>query len=344
MTTDPSLPPTPRITMLGNGAWGTAVAALLGAKGLLVTIWGHDHENLARCERERRNVKYLPECNIPASVSYQPDCAAACASADVVLVCVPTRHLPVTLAQAQDVMQQRPEVPVVSLTKGIDRDSLHLPTRMIADAFGPRVLGCLSGPTIADEIATGLPALATIACTEEPVAIWLQQLCSSESFRLYATTDLIGVELGGAVKNVIAIAAGLCDGLQLGDNAKAALLTRGLVELRRLGRAMGAQDETFAGLAGIGDLITTCISPHGRNRSYGERRGRGLSHDDAVTQAGASIVEGVDTALAIHRLATSQGVEMPICEGVYRIVYENRHPLEALNELLKRSLKPEAQV
>jgi glycerol-3-phosphate dehydrogenase (NAD(P)+) len=329
----------PPVTILGNGGWGAAMALILARRGISVTMWGHDSAYLMECARTRRNRHYLPGVEMPASTKYEPDRDAAVRNAGLVLVVVPTRHLRATLHGLRGVFN--PDVTAVSLSKGIERATLRFPSAIIREETGANHVAVLSGPTMAEEVAHGLPASITVAHPVAEVASRVQAVLSGGAFRVYASNDRVGVELAGAAKNVIAIATGICDGMKMGDNGKAALLARGIAELRRLGRALGANDETFMGLAGVGDLYTTCASPYGRNRGYGERLGKGLSHEAAMAEMDGMIVEGADTADSLHQLAARERVEMPICDAVYQIIYRGMSPREALTSLLSRELRPE---
>ena len=231
-------------------------------------------------------------------------------------------------------------LPVVSITKGIENNTLMRPTQIIAEVTGERKLAALSGPNIADELARGLPATSTVASVDEALAEDVQKLFSTNWLRIYTNSDIVGVELAGATKNVIAIAAGIIDGMQMGDNAKAALLTRGLVEISRLGVAMGAQADTFTGLSGMGDLVTTCVSPKGRNRTFGSMIGKGMSVAEALG-AIAGEVEGVNTCRSVVKLAEDYQVEMPITLAVAGILFEGKSVEQALGELMTRKLKKE---
>ena len=327
------------ISVIGNGSWGTALAIVWAKKGHPVTIWGHNTEYLKECEAARENTRYLPKHRLPDAISFQPDIAAAFEGSDVVVDAVPTRHLRAVFSGLKD--SYPAQTPLVSLSKGIEKETLKFPSQILAEETGAETVAVLSGPTMAEEVVRGLPASVTLAHKKLRVAQELQHAFSTQSLRVYASDDPVGVELAGAAKNVIAIAAGLCDGMGLGDNAKAALMARGLNELRGLGRALGARDETFSGLSGVGDLYTTCASPYGRNRGFGERLGKGLSIEEAQDASQGMIVEGVDTAASIHQLARSEGVELPICEAVYSILYQEVAPRDALNELMSRDLKVE---
>jgi len=327
-----------RITIIGDGAMGSVCAMLLCPKGLQVTLWGYDVDQLAETALSRENKRFLPGYLLPEQLAFEADDKRAMKNADLLVSAVPCQYMRSVWARLKPHVPI--EVPIVSTAKGIENETLLRPTQILADVLGNRPYGALSGPTIADELARGLPATATAAARDRRLARKIQQTFHAEHFRVYTNTDLLGVELSGAVKNVIAIAAGIIDGLNFGDNAKAALLTRGLAEIRRLGRAMGARAQTFSGLSGLGDLVTTCISPHGRNRSFGERIGRGMSPQQAVA-ATASVVEGVATCRSVHELAQRYDVEMPITEAVYAVVHDGKSVAAAIADLLHRRPKAE---
>ncbi|MHC4221599.1 MAG: NAD(P)H-dependent glycerol-3-phosphate dehydrogenase, partial [Planctomycetota bacterium] len=234
------------------------------------------------------------------------------------------------------------DIPIVSVNKGIENKTLLRPDQILTEILGPDTKCAeLSGPTIADELARHLPAVACAACSDEDIACQIQQTFSTDWFRVYTNTDIVGVELAGATKNIIAIAAGIIDGIGAGDNAKAALLSRGLAEITRLGIACGAKPQTFAGLTGMGDLVTTCISPKGRNRSFGERIGKGQTAEEAKN-ATQSVIEGIATCESVVALAKRHEIEMPITQAVYEVLFENKHVQKAISDLMKRQLKAES--
>ncbi|HEV57955.1 MAG TPA: NAD(P)-dependent glycerol-3-phosphate dehydrogenase [Phycisphaerales bacterium] len=327
-----------RITIIGDGAMGSVCGMLLCAKGLHVTLWGYDVDQLAEMALTRQNKRFLPGYPLPEALNFEADDRLAMKHADLIVSAVPCQFMRGIWTRLKPHVP--PGIPIVSTAKGIENETLLRPTQILADVLGEQAYGALSGPTIADELARGLPATATAASRDRTLARAIQRTFHGEQFRVYTNTDLLGVELSGAVKNVIAIAAGIIDGLGFGDNAKAALLTRGLAEIRRLGRAMGARPRTFSGLSGLGDLVTTCISPHGRNRSFGERIGRGMGPQQA-TEATHSIVEGVATCRAVRALARRHEVEMPITEAVYAVVHEHKSVADAISQLLQRRPKAE---
>ena len=328
-----------KITIIGDGAMASVCAMMLCDKGLDVTMWGYDAEQLARIAGKRENVKFLPGHKLPDSLKFEAADEKAMVDAELLVSAVPCQF---TRSIWQRLKEYTPDgLPIVSVTKGIENDTLLRPTEILSDVLGDgHKYAALSGPTIADELADRMPATATAASEDDALAKELQCTFNSPQFRVYRNNDIIGVELCGAVKNVIAIAAGIIDGIQLGDNAKAALLTRGLAELSRLGLALGAKEQTFAGLSGLGDLVTTCISPKGRNRSFGERVGCGMSAQDAVA-ATQSVVEGVTTCRSVLALASRHAVEMPISEAVGAIIAGSKSVQEAISNLMTRQLKAE---
>ncbi len=328
-----------KITIIGDGAMGSVCAMLLCEKGLDVCMWGHDSEQLEEMAAKRENVKFLPGHPLPASLKFESDDSRAMVGAELLVSAVPCQFTRGVWERLKDNVPQN--VPIVSVTKGVEIGTLLRTTEIFGDVLGSgRSYATLSGPTIADELANHLPATATASSADDALARKIQETFNSSQFRVYTNNDTIGVELCGAVKNVIAIAAGIIDGTGIGDNAKAALLTRGLAELTRLGLAMGARENTFSGLSGLGDLVTTCISPMGRNRSFGERLGQGMSSDEALG-ATQSVVEGVTTCKSVLSLASKYEVEMPICEAVGAIIAGQKDVETAINDLMSRSLKAE---
>lgn len=326
------------VAVLGDGGWGTALAVLLCGYGHDVRLWSAFPRYAEELRRRRRNVKFLPGVPLPADLRITASVREALEGVQMVLEAVPSRYLRRTLGRLRAAWPGG--LPMVSCTKGVEIRTLKRPTEVITEVLGVKRVAALSGPSHAEEVARGLPASVVAASRHRAVAEAVQQLLSGPTFRVYTSTDVVGVELGGAVKNIIALAAGICDGLGLGDNAKAALMTRGMVEIARLGVALGAQHKTFSGLSGIGDLITTCISPYSRNRAVGEAIGRGRSLDE-VTQEMEMVAEGVDTVRAVRRLARRLQVEMPITEQVYEVLFRGKDPLRAVTDLMLRRPKPE---
>jgi glycerol-3-phosphate dehydrogenase (NAD(P)+) len=335
--------------ILGDGAWGTAIALLLAQDPRHhVRLWSARPENGRLLQERRENVRLLPGLPIPEAIELTMDVTRACAGADLWVAAIPTVYLRRTLSphagQLRPLLSAGPHggVPVLSLAKGLEMETFRRPTEVVAEVLGARRLAVLSGPSHAEEVSRGLPTSVVAASDDPELAQWVQGRFATDRFRVYTNLDPVGVELGGALKNVIGIAAGISDGLGLGDNAKAALLTRGLVEMTRFGVALGAEPQTFTGLAGLGDLFTTCVSPHGRNRHVGERLARGESWTDI--QASMNMVaEGAYTARSVHERAMRMGIDMPITAEVYRVLYEGKDPRSAVNDLMMRSPKGEKE-
>lgn len=332
------------VTILGNGAMGTVCSILLDQGGHAVTMWGAFERTIERLMQSREQHRLLPGAKIPAPVRLTANDAEAFDGTTMILSAIPTQYMRSVWTRLKPHVP--PGVPVVSVAKGIENETLLRPTQVIADVLGHAVgkkrneLAVLSGPNIAAEIARYLPATAVVASEDDAFAMRVQAALSTQWFRVYTNTDLIGVELAGATKNIIAIAAGILDGLGAGNNAKSALVTRGLVEITRLAVAMGAQASTFTGLAGLGDLITTCVSPEGRNRTVGEQIGKGKKLDQVLADLN-SVAEGVPTTKSVRGLAKRFNVEMPITEEVYAVLFENKDVIAALSDLMTREPKPE---
>lgn len=330
--------PINRATIVGDGAMGTVCGLLLAGKGVAVRMWSFFDEQAAATERERENRKFLPGHKLPDNFHVTCDAEEAMEGTELIVNAVPCQYM----RKCWDRIGQAcpAGVGVVSVAKGIEIDTLRRPTEIIQEFLTAQDVGVLSGPSIAPEVAAGLPCTVVAASENEDFAELVQTALSTKHFRVYTNPDPIGVEVAGATKNVIALAAGIVDGLGLGDNAKAALLTRGLVEITRLGVALGGQADTFRGLAGVGDLVTTCSSPVGRNRSAGEKIGRGMTMQEVV-DSGESVIEGIPTTRSVVALAHEYRVEMPITEAVYSVLFEHLPADEAIELLMSRQLKPE---
>lgn len=328
-----------KFAVLGDGAWGTAIALLLAAgEGHRVTLWSAREEN-GRILRERReNIHLLPGVPIPPAIELTTDIAEAVKDAELWIVAIPTVYLRETLQRAVPFAKGSP--PVLSLAKGLENETFLRPTEIIQQVLGTKRVAVLSGPSHAEEVSRGMPTTVVAASADWELANRVQQRFSGDRFRVYTNHDMVGVELGGALKNIIGIAAGISDGLGFGDNAKAALLTRGLVEIARFGVALGAEHQTFFGLAGLGDLITTCISRHGRNRHVGERLARG-DKLPAILASMKMVAEGVYTTRSVHDKAARMGIDMPITAEVHRVLYENKDPATAVKDLMVRELRSE---
>lgn len=334
-----------RVTVLGDGAMATVCSILLSSGGHAVTLWGAFEESIERLLQDRENRRLLPGVRIPETVRLTANDAECFQDATLILSAIPTQYM---RSVWQRLARHVPgNVPIVSVAKGIENHTLLRPSQIIADvlqAAHPTAsrppIAALSGPNIAAELARYLPGTAVAACDDVATAQRVQNAFSTQWFRVYTNTDVTGVELAGATKNVIALAAGILDGLAAGNNAKAALVTRGLVEITRLGLAMGAQEATFHGLAGLGDLITTCVSPEGRNRRVGEQIGKGRTLDDILASMD-SIAEGVPTTRSVMQLSRRFAVEMPITEAVHAVLFESKDVLAALSDLMSRDPKAE---
>jgi glycerol-3-phosphate dehydrogenase (NAD(P)+) len=330
-----------KFAVLGDGAWGTALALLLAQNTAhRVCLWSAREENARILREKRENVRLLPGVPIPKTIDLTTDPAAALADARLAVCAIPTIYLRQTMGRF--VACWPASLPALSLAKGIENESFQRPSQILREALGLEALAVLSGPSHAEEVSRGQPTSVVVASADDDLAHHIQQAFTTDRFRVYTNPDVLGVELAGALKNVIGIAAGICDGLNFGDNAKSALLTRALVEMARFGVALGAEHETFFGLAGIGDLITTCISPHGRNRKVGERLGRGEKLADILTDT-PKVAEGVYTARSVWNRTRSMGIELPIMTEVYRVLYDNKPPLAAVQALMLRQPKKESR-
>ncbi len=327
------------VTVLGAGSWGSALAIQLARNGVRTLLWGRDPEQVARMARERCNARYLPAVAFPALLSVTADLAQAVASGTAILVAVPSQSFRTTLQQLKPLL--RDGAPLAWATKGLEPGTAKLLHEVVAEELGSDYpTAIISGPTFAAEVARGLPTAVTVASTSPEVAQFFAGCLHGAAFRAYTCSDVVGVELGGAIKNVLAIATGIADGLGFGANSRAALITRGLAEMMRLGSAFGAQPETFMGLAGLGDLVLTCTDDQSRNRRVGLALGRGASLAQTIATIGQA-VEGVKSAPEIVRVAREHAIEMPITEQVYRVLYENSTVQEAVAALLGREPKAE---
>ncbi len=327
-----------QVAILGAGGMGTALALLFGKAVPDVRIWSRDRQHAELFARLRVNERHLPGIRVPDSVLVSNDARLAAEGADLIVAAVPTSYLRATLTMLA------PEIPagtpVLSVVKGIEFGTFARPSQIIEDTLGARPIAVLSGPSHAEELARGLPASVVVSGSFEPLCAQIRDVLSHEAFRVYTSADPLGVELAGALKNILGIAAGICDGLAIGDNGKAALLTRGLVEIARLGVDLGARLETFYGLAGVGDVVTTCYSPYGRNRAVGERIGRGEAVEHVLGDM-VNVAEGVPTSRSVHSLALERGVEMPITTQLHQVLFEGKPPRAAVVDLMIRQPKVE---
>lgn len=327
-----------RISVLGNGGWGTALALLLQKKGYDVLLWGNTPEYIEFMKEKRENVKYLPGIPIPAELPLTSDLSEAADGRELVVVAVPSPYL-------RSVMERfKPHyvngTTLLSVVKGIENETLLLASGVIRDVLGDVPVRLMMGPSHAEEVARNLPT--TVVVSGDEACDDIQKVFFTDRFRVYTNPDMVGVEVGAAGKNVIAIAAGICEGLGFGDNTRAALITRGLVEITRLGVKMGGNRLTFSGITGLGDLITTCISPYGRNRRVGLEIGGGKKVKE-VLEGMEQVAEGFFTTRSVKLLADKYAVEMPISIEVYNVLYEDKDPLTAVSDLMMRSPKSELE-
>jgi len=327
--------------VLGAGSWGTALAIQLARGGRSTRLWGRDGARLTAMAAARRNERYLPDAVFPQSLAIEGDLAAALRGAMDVLVAVPSHSFRHVLEQMRPALE--PGTRLAWATKGFERTTGLLPHQVAHEVLGSsRAVAVLSGPTFAREVGRGLPTAMTVASADSGFADALASALSSAQFRAYTSDDIVGVEVGGAVKNVLAVGAGLSDGLGFGANTRIALITRGLVEMTRLGVALGARRETFMGLAGLGDLVLTCTDDQSRNRRFGLLLAAGREPAQALAEIG-QVVEGYAAAQATHAVAARLGVEMPLCEGVYRVLYEKTPARDAVRELMTRPIRAETE-
>ena len=330
-----------KIAVLGAGSWGTALAVWLAARGRQVTLWGHDPQHIALLRASGTNAKYLPGVQLPSRVTPVDDLRGTDGS-DLFVFVTPSRAIREVAAQLAASFSLAPETVLLSCTKGIELGSGRRMSQVLEETLPGFDVAVLSGPSHAEEVARNHPTAIVIGAARAETATRLQTLFNAAALRTYSNDDVPGVELGGALKNIFAVAAGVSDGLGFGDNAKAALVTRSLAELIRLGVRLGGRRETFQGLSGIGDLMVTCFSRHSRNRAVGERLGRGESL--AVIAGSMSMVaEGVPTARSAYACAREYGLDTPVLDEVYAILYEGRAPEEALRSLFRRDPRPETE-
>ncbi len=327
-----------KATVIGDGGWGTALAMILAQNGHQVTVWGPFEDNIRTIQQTRLNTAYLPGVEIPAAITWTTSVEQASHQADVVVIAVPTQFCQAVTTRFRGYIPTTARV--VSVTKGLDRETHRTMTAMAEEYLGIPSVAALSGPSHAEEVARGIPTAVVVAAPREADRLALQEVFSTGTFRVYTSDDVTGVQIGGALKNVIAIAVGISDGLGFGDNTRAALITRGLSEMTRLGIELGCRAETFSGLSGMGDLIVTCTSRHSRNRGVGERLGRGERLTD-ITSGMKQVAEGVWNAANAKALAAAHHIEVPITDQVCRILNDGESPLRAVQVLMSRNLKPE---
>lgn len=328
-----------KITLLGGGSMATACAIVLAEKpDVEVCIWARNPDYAADMQSSRENKRLLPGVPIPEPIRITADIDEATQNADLLVASIPTKHLREGLSAIRDSVPDG--IPAVSVIKGIENGTFLRPSQIITDVLGERSVVALGGPSHAEEIACKRPATVVAASDDIELAKVVQADFTTDRFRVYTNSDLLGVELAGALKNVIAIAAGICDGIEYGDNAKSALMTRGLVEMTRFGVALGAEIATFSGLAGIGDLITTCTSPHGRNRKVGELLGKGKTRQQVQDEM-VAVAEGLTTTSSVVEIAKQHDIEMPITREVFAVLFEDKSPRDATDTLMMRPPRSE---
>lgn len=324
-----------RVLVLGDGSWGTTLALLLARNGIETVLWSAFPEQVSDMQQSRSNERFLPGIAFPETLQVEADPFSAARGVDFVVSVIPTQFLRGVISRFEEALPG--SVPIVTASKGLEIESFRTPSQVIGEVLGKRPICVLTGPSHAEEVARGLPASLVAGSADQAFAERVQAAFASDQFRVYTHGDGYGAELGGALKNVIALAAGICDGLQLGDNAKSAVVTRGLVEIARFGKARGADPRTFFGLAGIGDLCTTCFSKHSRNRAVGQALGEGRSLKQILGEM-KMVAEGVWTTKALFGPeAELAGVSMPIAEQVHDVLFEDKDPSAAVEDLMRRS-------
>lgn len=328
------------ITILGDGAWGTTLAILLSNNGHNVSIWSAFPEHLEELDKKRENKKYLEGIKISKDIVFEKDLGIAIEKSDWIVFAIPSKFFREIAKQVKQTKVSLKNKIFVNVAKGLEQKTLKRMTEILKEELGNVCVAVLSGPTIAIEVAKKMPAIVVAASKDKKIANKMQEMFSSEYFRVYTSTDVIGVEISGPLKNIIAVVAGISDGLGFGANTKAAILTRGIVEIQRLGQKLGAKRKTFLGAAGLGDLSTTCISPESRNRTFGERIAKGESLEK-ILKTTEGVIEGVTTSEAVYQLSKKHKVDMPFVERVYQVIYENKNPKEATRELMQRKKKAE---
>ena len=328
-----------KICVAGDGAWGTALAVNAVQNKHEVVIWGAFPEYLEEMRKTRENSKFLPGVKLPETLSFESDISRALAGSSIIICATPTQFLRSVLQKMAGHIPEK--AIIVNVAKGIELNTWLRISQIMEQELGNINYVDLSGPSHAEEVARGVPTAVTAAGENLEHAKFVQQALMNDKFRIYTSSDVIGLELGGAVKNVFAIAAGIIDGMKLGDNPKAALMARGIAEMARLGEALGGKRTTFSGLSGIGDLIVTCCSGHSRNRHVGEELGKGKTLDEILSAMGMVVAEGVPTAKGIRTLAQQAKVEIPIIDEIYSVLYENRPAKDAIISLMTRSAKNE---
>jgi glycerol-3-phosphate dehydrogenase (NAD(P)+) len=328
-----------RISIIGAGNWGTTLAIVLAKKGLAVSLHSVFKEHNINMQKNRENKLFLKGAKFPKGLKIESSLAGALDN-EIIIIAIPVKFIRSVLKEIAKQKISLKEKIFVSVSKGIEADSLQRVSQLIWQLLGTSNIAVLSGPNIAKEVLQGIPSTSTLVCKSESVGKKLQIMFTSPTFRVYLNDDIVGVELGGALKNIIAISCGIADGLGFGSNTKSALVTRGLAEITRLGVALGARPSTFWGISGLGDLVTTCFSPFSRNRLVGEQIAKGKTIDD-ITQKMKMVAEGVNTVKSAYRLSKKLNIDMPITKEVYSVIYKKKSARLAVSDLMSRPLKPE---
>ncbi|MHC4871555.1 MAG: NAD(P)H-dependent glycerol-3-phosphate dehydrogenase [Planctomycetota bacterium] len=329
-----------KISIIGDGGWGTAIALLLTEKKFNVSLWGYDPEYISEMQKREENFKFLPGFSFSPHLTLCSRADEGVKDADIIIIAVPTQFLRQTLYCFKKHLPTDKKPIICSLTKGVEKNSMSRPSEIIKEVLDISEVTVLSGPSHAEEVAQGLPTTVVAAAENPEDAAVLQEVLSTSSFRVYSSNDVAGVELGGALKNVIAVAVGICEGLGLGDNTRAALMTRGLAEMIRFGVFFGGREETFNGLSGMGDLITTCVSPFGRNRAAGLQLAEGKTLSDIVNGTD-KVFEGIHTCESVYKISRENKIDMPITETLYKILHAGKKPQDAVSDLMNRTPKSE---
>ncbi len=329
-----------KIGVIGGGSWGTALAILLSKKNYEIDLWIRNKDQYENIRKSRENIKYLPGVVLPNNINITNDLSEALNDKDIILMAVPSHGVRETLEKGKNDI--RPDQIIVNVAKGIENDTLLRISQIVAEVLPQNNYAILSGPSHAEEVAKDIPTTVVAAAKNKKLAQYVQDIFMGPKFRVYTNPDVIGVELGGSIKNIIALGAGISDGLGYGDNTKAALMTRGIIEMGRLGEKMGAKKSTFAGLAGIGDLIVTCTSIHSRNRKAGILIGEGYTLEEAVEKVGM-VVEGIKTTKSVYELSLKYNAEMPITKEIYGVLYEGKDVRNSVVNLMLRDKKHEME-
>ncbi|HJO94476.1 MAG TPA: NAD(P)H-dependent glycerol-3-phosphate dehydrogenase [Victivallales bacterium] len=327
------------ISVLGDGAWGSAVANLLYQNKQNVKLWGPFSDYIEEMNRTRINSRFLPSYSFPEEIELTSDLSVAVKNADILIFALPTQYQRELIIKLKNLYKKNQII--INIAKGIENESLERLSELTAEILGDVKYAVLSGPSHAEEVIKGSPTAVVVGCKDEKIGKIIQSIFINDFFRVYYSSDTVGVELGGALKNVFAIAAGIADGMKLGDNSKAALVTRSIAEMSRLGKALNGKYETFSGLSGIGDMIVTCFSKHSRNRHVGEKLGQGYTLEQILKEMGMVVAEGVKTTKSAYKLAEKINIEVPIINELYSTLYADKTPYDCIKDLMSRSAKPE---